>query len=317
MKSKEFIAMVFVLILALFIPVLPGCGEVAQAAENYVAVVPKVLHAGGQEAISLALFDGTKLTSGRVDVALYKDGDKVLQVSKEIKGKGTIEFQVPAVAEGQYELRVTGAGINDKANVSVEKSSLIFLETDKPIYKPGQNIEMRVMTLDPDLKPVSQAVTVEVLDAKGIKIFRSETTTDEYGMATLELPISQEPNLGTWKITAKSANDDTEIDVRVEEYVLPKYEVKAELPKDWFLASEPIQGSVSAEYSFGKPVEGELVITAKRYVGQWEQYATLSKSIDGKTDFELPAVGYVAGVPAAGGMGNVMLDITVKETSTG
>lgn len=136
-------------------------------------------------------------------------------------------------------------------------------------------------------------------------------------MATLELPISQEPNLGTWKITAKSEQDDTQIDVRVEEYVLPKYEVKAELPKDWFLVDEPIKGSVAAEYSFGKPVKGELVITAKRYVGQWEQYATLSKSIDGNTDFELPAVGYVAGVPAAGGLGNVMLDITVKETATG
>ena len=321
MRSTGLVGIAFILIMVLAIAAPIGAVFTENAGggqvESYMAVVPKVLHAGGQESISLALFNGSGLTSDRVEVALLKDGKQVLRVASQISGKGTIEFKVPPTAEGAYELSVKGSGFEDKAQVTVQRSSLIFLETDKPIYKPGQNIEMRVMTLDPDLKPVSQAATVEVLDAKGIKIFRSEVTTDEYGMATLELPISQEPNLGTWKITAKSANDDTELDVSVEEYVLPKYEVKAELPKDWFLASEPIKGSVSAEYSFGKPVKGELVITAKRYVGQWEQYATLSKSIDGQTDFELPAVGYVAGVPAAGGMGNVMLDIAVKETATG
>ncbi len=320
MKSTGLVGVAFILILVLAI-VAPVAAvftedEVGQV-ESYMAVVPKVLHAGGQEAISLALFDESGLTSDWVEVALFKDGDRVLHVSKQISGKGTIDFKVPLVAEGAYEIRVKGSGFEDKAQVTIEKSSLIFLETDKPIYKPGQTIQMRAMALDPDLKPVSEAVTVEVLDAKGIKIFRSETTTDAYGMATLELPISQEPNLGTWKITAKSANDDTELDVAVEEYVLPKYEVKVEMPKDWFLADELIKGSVAAEYSFGKSVKGELVITAQRYVGQWEQYATFSKSIDGQTDFELPAVGYVAGVPAAGGMGNVMLDITVKESATG
>jgi len=322
MRSTGLVGIAFILILVLAIAapiaaVFMDSGGGGGKVESYMAVVPKVLHAGGQEAVSLALFDKSGLTSDNVQLALLKDGNQVLQVAQQISGKGIIEFKVPPTVEGAYVLSVKGSGFEDKAQVTIEKSSLIFLETDKPIYKPGQTIQMRAMTLDPDLKPVSEGVTVEVLDAKGIKIFRSETTTDEYGMATLELPISQEPNLGTWKITAKSVNDDTEIDVSVEEYVLPKYEVKAELPKDWFLANEPIKGSVSAEYSFGKPVQGELVITAKRYVGQWEQYATLSKSIDGQTDFELPAVGYVAGVPAAGGMGNVMLDITVTETATG
>jgi CD109 antigen len=80
---------------------------------------------------------------------------------------------------------------------------------------------------------------------------------------------------------------------------------------------EPILGTVSADYSFGKPVSGELTIVATRYVGQWEEYATLTREIDGEVDFELPPTGYVAGTPAAGGQGNVQLDITVKEKSTG
>ena len=116
------------------------------------------------------------------------------------------------------------------------------------------------MTLNSGLKPASENVTLDVLDAKGIKIFRNEATTDEYGMATVDLPISQEPDLGTWKITATTPKSKTELDVKVEEYVLPKYEVKVDLPKDWFLVSEPIKGKVTATYSFGKPVKGSLSI---------------------------------------------------------
>jgi len=199
----------------------------------------------------------------------------------------------------------------------VESGFLVFLETDKPIYKPDQTINIRVLTLDAELKPVREPVTVEVLDAKGIKIFRSEVHSDEFGMANLELPISSEPNLGVWKVTAVTEKANTQLDVRVEKYVLPKYEIKVELLRDWFLVNEPIKGTISAEYSFGKVVSGELEIKASRYVGQWQEYATLTKSINGQVEFQLPAVGYVAGVPGASGMGNVVLDITVREKATG
>src|SRR4030042_4469043 len=80
---------------------------------------------------------------------------------------------------------------------------------------------------------------------------------------------------------------------------------------------EPIPGMIGAEYSFGKPVAGEVTIVASRYVGQWEVYATLTEDIDGQIEFELPAARYVAGTPASGGQGNVQLDITVTEESTG
>ncbi len=299
------------------LPVTGCCCQPVAAAESYVAVVPQVLHCGTTEAISLSLFRGDSLVPGRVEVALLKAGETVVREQGSIDGKGVIELAIPDIEEGEYEILVKGNDFEDKASVRVEKSLLIFLESDKPIYKPGQTIQIRVVTLNSELKPVSESVTVEILDAKGIKIFRQEIDTDDYGLASLELPISAEPNLGTWKINATAQEIKTQLDVRVERYVLPKYEVRVELPKEWFLVSEPITGQVLSEYSFGKPVTGELEIRASRYVGQWEEYATFSKVISGETDFELPPVDYVAGVPEAGGMGNVMLEITVRETATG
>jgi len=295
---------------------MPGCRPV-EAAESYMAIIPKVLHSGGIEEISIALFKGERLIQGNVEVSLLKDGTKILKVKDGINGKGTIEIDIPNIEAGDYEILVKGKGFEDKAPVKVESSFLVFLETDKPIYKPGQTIHVRTFTLNSELRPVSELVTIEALDAKGIKIFRSELTTDEYGMASLDLPVSEEPNLGVWKITAVTEKNKTQLDVRVEKYVLPKYEVKVELPKAWFLVNEPIRGTILAEYSFGKPVRGEIEIMASRYVGEWQQYAIFSKVIDGETEFEIPAVGYVAGTPAAAGMGNVMLDFIVREKATG
>jgi len=302
--------------LALVGSIMPGCRSAGEP-ESYLAVVPKVLHSGSTESVSVALFAGDRLATGDVEVSLLQAGREIARTAGTVKGKGTIDIAVPDVEEGQYQVRVKGSSFDDSASVTVEKSLLTFLETDKPIYKPGQTIHIKVVTLTGELTAAVGRVTVEVFDAKGIKLFRKEVDTDDFGMANLDLPVSTEPNEGVWKITATTEKGRTQLDVRVEKYVLPKYEVKVQLPREWFLANEAITGKVSSEYSFGKPVRGELEIRASRYVGEWEEYATFSGDIDGETDFELPPVRYVAGVPAAGGQGNVMLDITVTETGTG
>ena len=316
MKAQGFKFTVVVLLLAVIGSIVPACSP-AVAAESYLAVVPRILQSDSTQSISLTLFNGDRLATDNIEIALLKDGNEITRVSGTIRGKGILELDIPDVEEGEYQVRVKGTGFEDEATVMVDASFVVFIETDKPIYKPGQTIHIRTITLTPELKPVVGVVTVEVLDAKGIKIFREDVQTDEYGMTSLDLPISTEPNEGVWKIMAITEEGRTQLDVRVEKYVLPKYEVQVELPKEWFLVDEPITGTITSEYSFGKPVEGELEIRASRYIGEWREYATFYKEIDGETDFELPAVGYVTGVPASGGQGNVILDITVREKATG
>jgi CD109 antigen len=123
--------------------------------------------------------------------------------------------------------------------VQVQDGTLLFIET---IADPTscQTVMIRVVSLNSDLLPISTTATVEIADGKGNKIMKQDVTTDEFGMATLELPVSYEPNLGVWKVSARAGDTTTEIDVRIEKYVLPKYEVVAELEKPWFLIDEPI-----------------------------------------------------------------------------
>ena len=224
---------------------------------------------------------------------------------------------VPLLPAGTYVLQVEGPGFKDETFVQVQDGTVLFLETDKPVYKPGQDVHIRVLRLGPELKPLPGEVTVEIQDAKGNKVYREESLTDDFGMASLTMPLSGEPNLGVWKLTGHSGDQTAQTDVRVERYVLPKYEVGVNVLREWVLAGDGVTGSVSAEYSFGKPVRGEVKVVASRYVGQWEEFATFENEIDGTASFELPPVGYVAGVPASGGSGNLMLDVTVREQSTG
>ena len=285
--------------------------------DGYMAIAPQVLRSGQTENVSVSLFHRDVPAQGIVRVSLETNGRESADASGLILGTGSIALSVPDLPKGNYRLRVRGPGFQDTTSLRVESGSSLFLETDKPIYKPGQKVMMRVLIVDPELRPLTGEIVLEVQDAKGPRCSRRPPKTNEFGMATLDMPLSNEPNLGVWKITARTANTKTELDVRVEEYVLPKYEISVDLPKEWVLANEKITGQIDAEYTFGKPVRGEVEIVASRYAGVWEEFATLTRDIDGSESFELPPVGYVAGVPAGRGMGNVSLDVTVREKSTG
>ena len=227
--------------------------SVDERANGYVVTAPRTLRANGVETVSFALFEGSRPVTSRVAVSVADKTGKVVAEGGEWvrNGRGGVPIRLGALAAGEYSLLVSGNGFTDKATVRVEDGTILFLETDKPIYKPGQTVRIRVVALDVNLRPVATTATVEAQDAKGIKVFKKVITTDDFGMTTLDLPLSTEPNLGVWKLRAAvgesvNGNRATQLDVRVEEYVLPKYEVKATLPKDWALVNEPITGTVAA-----------------------------------------------------------------------
>jgi CD109 antigen len=295
----------------------------SEAASSYVATAPRVFRAGGVETVALTLANGARPATTKVAVTLLKDGKAVASGEEWIGGRGSVPLRIPAGATGDYTLRVSGRGFTDEGAVRVEAGTILFLESDKPIYKPGETVRLRVLALDSALRPVAGEAAVEAADAKGIKIFKKTLAIDEWGMGTLELPLSTEPNLGVWKLRAvagvasASSVGNAQLDIRVERYVLPKYDVKVTLPKPWALVSEAISGTIGAEYTFGKPVRGEATIVALRYQGTWQEYARLTRPLDGTATFEIPAARYSAGSPGNAGAGAVRLDVTVREEATG
>lgn len=43
-----------------------------------------------------------------------------------------------------------------------QKSFSVFIQTDKSVYKPGQEVKIRIVTLHPDLKPYNTPVNIYI-----------------------------------------------------------------------------------------------------------------------------------------------------------
>ena len=299
--------------------VQPSTGEIAYATA-VALILPKALYSGSQGSFSLTVRDANTHTPLSIpfDVRLTHDGQEISlgQGVTDQYGFAAKTFTVPAGAPGTWnvEVRTVGETILS-GNTELKNGGVLFIETDKPIYKPGQTLHGRALFLNNALQPLTGEVEISISDAKGIKIHKQTLQTDAFGVAAFDLPLANELNFGTWKIIARSGTDtQAEKDIEVDRYVLPSYEVKLSLPKDWFLVDEKIAGSVESQYFFGKPVQGKAHLEALRYVGTWQTYATADGQLDnGVFTFSLPPVQYVAGTPAADGAGSLQIKATVTD----
>ncbi len=302
--------------------VLGLLATVAQAGTvDVMMVVPKTLYSGASASATITVVDARASSAGiGIDLRIktHEGGIDLAAGQTDEAGRFVARFDTPDVAEGSYilEAYVDGAEETLTTQIMIRRMPVVLIETDKPIYKPGQTIQGRVLVLTNELRPTASDVTVQITDGKGVKIFRKDLTTNGFGVAPFDLDLASELNYGTWKITAESGAGRGTIDLRVEEYVLPRFEVKLETPRDYFRADEQIPGTITATYFFGKPVDGAVQISASRYVGVWEEYARYTAPLaEGRAEFSLPEVKYVSGTAGAGGAGSVQLDVTVTDTS--
>ena len=310
--------------LALSLVLVGTASQALLAADAGMLVAPEKLYAGGKSAVTVTSFDSvTREPVARPLVVelVSPDGTSVATLytgATGAAGHRRIEFNVPFVPNGTYKIRarITGIEAPLEAETVVARTPGILIETDKPIYKPSQTIQGRVVLIDNGLRPMAGDVEVTFHDAKGIRIDRKRLTANEYGVASFSLDLAQEVNFGTWKIRAKSEGGESVRDLKVEEYTLPRYDLKLEFPKSWALVDEAVQGDLTARYFFGKDVQGTATIVAKRYVATWEEYATVTGSLEaGKLSFTLPPVGFVSGTAGASGQGTVTLDVSVTDST--
>ncbi|MBL8219150.1 MAG: carboxypeptidase regulatory-like domain-containing protein, partial [Bryobacterales bacterium] len=242
---------------------------------------------------------GKAVTSGDVQVSL---AGRVLYEGK-LNGRGTAkaEFVFPAGLAGRHTLRYvvdTDLGrAEHEQPVRLEDKPAILLTTEKPVYQPGQTVHVRALALDRATQKaaVDRRMTFEIEDPRGNKVLRTKTQTDDYGIASAEFLLAEEVNLGAYRLLALMDNDSAEMKLRVDRYVLPRFEVRIELAgnsKRGYRPGERLSGTVRAKYFFGKPVTGADV--AVRVVGTGDAGNSVRGVTDGEGAFpfelRLPAV---------------------------
>ncbi|NXW56592.1 A2ML1 protein, partial [Eurystomus gularis] len=174
-----------------------------------------------------------------------------------------ITFPAPAPTTGQVEIVDLHISIQgDSLDVSEKKKVMlralepgIFIQTDKAVYKPGQQVKFRIVSLDKDFAPSNEKLPLVLLkDPNGNRIAQWREVSPRQGIVDLSLPLAAEPALGTYIIEVEGKTHS----FTVEEYVLPKFELTIDLPDVVLEKDKKLQMQICGRYTYGKPVQGKV-----------------------------------------------------------
>ncbi|EGW04143.1 Murinoglobulin-2, partial [Cricetulus griseus] len=241
-------------------------------ARKFMALVPSQLRTETPEKICLHLYQLSEPVTVKASLqfswgsrSLFND----LVVDKDMFH--CVSFTLPRVSssEEKVSLSVHVKGPKhefSKTNVVMVKNqeSVVFVQTDKPMYKPGQPVKFRVVAMDTNLHPLNE------LDPKTNRIMQWRDINTENGLKQLSFSLSSEPILGSYKIVLqKQSGVKKEHYFTVEEFVLPRFEVRVKVPKAIFIKDEKLNVTVCGVYTYGKPVPGHVKI---RTCHKYQQY---------------------------------------------
>ncbi|KAL5008096.1 hypothetical protein ScPMuIL_013677 [Solemya velum] len=288
------------------------------AKNTYVVLIPRTFRPGLTLSVSVNILQASRRV--KVEASLKKGKDVVATSSKHFRsGKpGTMELQVPAdLTSGDYTLSVVGSrGLTFSNSTSItyeSKSMSVFIQTDKAIYKPGQTVHFRAFAMYPNVTVHTGPMDVDIKDPKNNKIKRMIGLQGPSGVIENQLVLDTHPILGVWKIEVTS-EDHTEIkEFTVDEYVLPKFEVTVDLPSFALTCDDHVSGTITAKYTYGKPIRGNALITSGL---ESSKLAEQTLPIDGTVTFHIDLADIKRSQPNLNNR-KLIVSANVTETLTG
>ncbi|MBN1844726.1 MAG: hypothetical protein JW810_03515 [Sedimentisphaerales bacterium] len=276
---------------------------------------------------------GRPLADAAVVLELIHDNQVIAKLSTrtDARGEAAAGLEMPdrPLENAKLKVVVTTESGTDTVEETIQVRSPIrtLLTTDKPLYQPGQTIHIRALSLvQPSLKPLTQAaVTFEVADAKGNKVFKVQRQTDAFGISHCDFVLANELNMGTFSVRVIAAGMKQEKTVTVERYVLPKFKIQLQTDRNFYQPGERVKGEIQVDYFFGKPVaDGKVKITCSKFDLEYQEFQV----IEGKTDdqghytFEAKLPDHFVGQPLEAGKASAKFEISLidaadhKETVT-
>ncbi|CAG2104719.1 unnamed protein product [Medioppia subpectinata] len=191
---------------------------------------------------------------------------ELFEVSNEPLSVGLEVPNIPSATSDSKVIVSVISGSNQRSESLIKlipKSGYAFIQTDKPIYTPNENVLIRMLRLDDRLRPLNQKVKLRIKNSQ--KVIIEETTlspSEPKYFIDHKLEFPPAPKLGIWSAelwygTNFSSNSSVSFEVR--EYVLPTFSVKIKSPKYILKSTKDITGSVQVDYVYGKPLNGTAI----------------------------------------------------------
>ncbi|XP_069836259.1 alpha-2-macroglobulin-like [Dendropsophus ebraccatus] len=231
---------------------------------HYVIAVPKHLKQGAEEKACVTFLD----LKGPVDIKIELKHDDQAHNLAEHKVTSAdhsecYSFQVPNIKDdhSDYFLHVSAHGehinVDGKRKVTITKrNDVCVIQSDKSTYKPGDIVKFRILSVDPDFRPISkQHHVVEITDPKKNRIAQWLDVSTKQGFADLSFHLAHELALGDYRINIPDGCDKY---FGVEQYEHKRFEFNLNAPSDIAVEEKSFHVEACGHYTYGKPVEGVI-----------------------------------------------------------
>ncbi|KAM4671522.1 alpha-2-macroglobulin-like protein 1 [Amazona ochrocephala] len=244
---------------------------------HYIVVFPAVIHYSQEEKLCIHFSSLTEAV--HLAVTLQVTTQNHTLVERDVEKPGTfqcITFQVPEFIPRKRDGSTSHPEkvvflhvlIHSEENVLFEghkkvlvkpQKSVILVETDKHLYKPGETVRFRIVNFNEDLKIINNDYSqIWLQDPEHNRIAEWLNVKSRHGIVDLSFPLASEVPLGEYTISVQ--RDMALKTFSVEEYVLKKFQIKIEHPPFITTANEEFQLKVCGKYTYGKPVQGKIEI---------------------------------------------------------
>ncbi|XP_015474893.1 alpha-2-macroglobulin-like protein 1 isoform X1 [Parus major] len=254
---------------------------------NYAVAIPSQLYYPFSETVCLQL-SREQAVPIHVSVTLQsRAGNETLitQSVSQFPFFHCTSFQVPPPAGNPDEVAFVVITVME-ANSEFQKKQKVlikhgekrtFIQTDKPVYNPGQIVKLRIVTLDQNFIASSETQRlVELKDPKGNRIAQWLDVTPVGGIVDLSFPLAAEAPVGEYTIKMP----DLTRTFRVEEYVLPKFSVSIQMPQVVTILEENFPLHVCGMYTYGKAVQGSVkAVVCRKHIRYNRKSSKAKRSI--------------------------------------
>ncbi|XP_074535624.1 alpha-2-macroglobulin [Halichoeres trimaculatus] len=277
--------MLAVILAAGFLPAPTSTHDVLEV--NYAVTVSSQLKGGSTEKLCVNIHQPSEPICITIKLEMPSGTKRTIIMEKRVKYNffQCFTFKVPKVSSSKVANISVLIESQDDDTAPIAKTGKVLIvpdtfvhivRTNQPIYKPGQNVMFRIVSMDTDFIPVKRVYKlVEIQDPDRNRIAQWLDEPIEDGILDHSHQLIPEAVEGTYTINAKTnKGEKITYSFKVEEFVLPKYEVQVQVPSVVTVFDKEAKIKICGKYTYGKPVNGSIqaVFCTKGYRYRYYRY---------------------------------------------
>ncbi|GFO17832.1 alpha-2-macroglobulin-like protein [Plakobranchus ocellatus] len=169
------------------------------------------------------------------------------------------KFPVPPTGVYEVILRNSKDILHDPVNVTVLENKITMIQTDKPIYKAGQKVRFRVLTLLTSSKLRTSQIRSIFIRNSGWGLVAQYLNLTTNGILQMEFQIHKEASEGYWRIEV-NLDEDVKVIQKITVQPINRFKVIIESPSYILPSDKIISGRVCSRYFSGEYVTGKLFL---------------------------------------------------------